>query len=131
MGVLYVTGDAADTLKEDFDAGPLFTAWGWRFEYCYDIADADITGLVEIIPLVMGLERGLFLPSGTMLVGLRTANDWEFTAGPDLSSSGVGLAFAFGKTHRVGALNVPISFAIVSNDEGLRYSITIGGNLQQ
>ncbi len=131
MGVVYVTGEAADTLKRDYDAGPVFSAFGWQFEFQYNIEDADITGLVELIPLALGMEQGVFLPSGSALVGLRTGNNWEFAVGPNLSMSGIAMTITVGKTYRVGSLNLPVNFAVVSNDTGLRYSITFGGNLQQ
>ncbi len=131
MGVVYVTGEAADTLEQDYDAGPVLSAFGWQFEFQYNIEDADITGLVELIPLVLGMEQGKFLPSGSALVGLRTGNDWEFVVGPNLSASGIGMTVSVGKTYRAGSLNLPVNFAVVSGDAGLRYSITFGGNLQQ
>ena len=35
----------------------------------------------------------------------------------------------YGKTTRVGDLSVPVNVAVVSGESGLRYSLTLGGNL--
>lgn len=36
FGLLYVTGEAAEILKTEYDAQPLVTAWGWQIEYQYE-----------------------------------------------------------------------------------------------
>lgn len=73
------------------------------------------TGVVELIPLIGGVEQGLFLPSLTFAVGLRTKNGFEFGAGPNISLAGVGLALAIEKNIPAGQLNFLINFSVVSS----------------
>lgn len=131
MGVVYFTGDAADGLEKGYGIGPALGAWGWQFEFQYDIEGADVTALLEVVPLALGMEAGEFFPSGSALVGLRNGSGWEFGVGPNFSESGVGIVGAIGKTYQLGTLNIPINLGAVSNEDGMRYSITLGGNLEQ
>ena len=41
----------------------------------------DFVGLIEWIGLVGGIEKGLFLPSVSALMGIRRANGFEIAAG--------------------------------------------------
>ncbi len=131
MGLICVTGEAADKLKAGYDAGPLLTAWGWQWEYQYETSEDGPTGLVEFVPFIAGMEQGLPIPVANVLFGMRTATDREFAVGPNLSLSGIGLTVALGKTFRAGPMNLPVNFALVSNAEGVRYSITFGWNIRQ
>jgi hypothetical protein len=77
-----------------------------------------------------GLERGVALPSLTWLVGLRSAGGAEFGLGPNVTPAGVALAVAGGVTFRSGALNVPVTFAVVPSKAGMRVSMLTGFNLR-
>jgi hypothetical protein len=131
FGLLYVTGEAAEILKTEYDAQPIVTAWGWQIEYQYESSLNGPTGLVEFVPLIAGMEQGLAIPTANVLLGLRTANDNEFVVGPNVSPSGIGLTAAVGKTFHAGPLNLPVNLAIVSNGQGVRYSVTFGWNIRQ
>lgn len=48
-------------------------------------------GLIEIIPLIGGIEQGIFLPSITGIIGYRNSAGHEIGVGPSLSLSGFGL----------------------------------------
>jgi hypothetical protein len=131
MGLIVVTGDAANELKAAYDADPVLTAWGWQFEWQYETSEDGPVGLIEVVPLIAGLDKGLPLPSANLLLGLRRSDGLEFSAGPNASPSGVGMTVAFGKTFQAGELNMPVNLAVVSNKSGLRYSVTFGWNLRQ
>lgn len=79
---------------------------------------------------VGGLEQGVTLPSLTWLVGLRSAGGAEFGLGPNVTPAGVALALAGGVTFRSGALNVPVTFAVVPSKAGMRVSMLTGFNLR-
>lgn len=128
IGITYITGKTADILKEEFDASPLITQFGWQFERNFFSMENGLTGVVELIPLVGGVEQGLFLPSLTFAVGLRSANGYEFGTGPNLSIAGAGLALAVGKNIPSGNLNFPINFSIVTSRKGARFSLLVGFN---
>ena len=100
------------------------TQYGWQWETRF--ADGyDVTGLVEWILLVGGIEKGLFLPSFSSLVGIRTSSNFEFAFGPNLSLSGVGAVVAIGKNFKVGELNLPINIAF---RPGIKRTREFGGD---
>ena len=148
-GLIAVTGRAADLLKAK-DISPVLTTWGWQFEYQYETSPEGPVGLVEFIPLITGMEQGLPVVSVNVLFGLRTADDWEFALGPNVGPAskwetdpmsgeeqyagqtvGIGLTAAVGRTFKAGPMNLPVNFAIVSNADGVRFSITFGWNMLQ
>jgi len=130
MGLVMVTGEAADQLEMAYDAGPMLTTWGWQFELQYGTEGADLEGIVEIIPLITGMDSELSFKSLNVLMGMRGADGFELCAGPYLSETGRGLTIAVGKTVRTGSMSLPINFAVTSTKEGARYSLTFGWNLR-
>jgi len=92
MGMSIITGEAADIFKQPessggFDANPVLFQFGYQFEVQY-LNEGSFQGLFEFIPLVSGLEQGLFIPSVTVLHGLRNnKNGLEFAFGPTFSYS--------------------------------------------
>ena len=92
--------------------GAAISQYGWQWESRF--ADGgDITGIVEWIVLVGGMEKGMFLPSASSMVGLRTAKGIEFAVGPNLSLGGIAMVFGAGYNFKFGKLNVPINIAYV------------------
>lgn len=79
-------------------------------------------GLVEWVALIGGMEKGMFLPSFSSLVGIRSEKGVEFATGPNLSTSGLGFVFAVGYNYTKGDLNLPINIAFVPNKQGPRNS---------
>ena len=102
-----LTDDAA----EFGEFGTAFmTQYGWQWETRF--ADGyDVTGLVEWVFMVGGLDQGLFLPSVSSLIGLRTSSNLEFALGPNLSLSGIGGVIAVGYNFKVGEINLPVNIA--------------------
>lgn len=91
MGVTGFTGETASYIKmseEDggYDALPLMFLFGYQFELQY-LTHGDFQALFEIIPNVTGLDQGLFLPSLSLMQGLRHKSGFEFAFGPILSFS--------------------------------------------
>jgi len=144
------SSDYADVAK-----GSLTSLYGWQWESRF--ADGgNVTGIVEWIALVGGMEKGKFLPSVSSMVGARTASGFEFAVGPNLSLSLLSMVFGMGYNFKSGNLNIPVNIAFVpgrkktyekrseSNDEGEevqvapidyhsgnRFSITVGFNLNK
>jgi hypothetical protein len=90
MGLTFFTGDAARVIrsKENFGgyAGyPYMFQFGYQFEKMY-LNEGNFQALFEFIPMVTGLDQGLFIPSFTLLNGLRNnQTGWEFAFGPTFS----------------------------------------------
>ena len=131
LGVAYISpGRAATQLKEEFNAQPFLSLFGWQFETQFFTLPSGTTGIIEFVPLIGGLEQGLFLPTASMLVGMRGASGIEFGVGPNLSLSGAAMVFAAGINVKSAEINFPVNFAVVASPAGLRYSILVGFNMR-
>jgi hypothetical protein len=92
--------------------GAAISQYGWQWESRF--ADGgDVTGIVEWIALVGGMEKGMFLPSVSSMVGVRTSKGIEFAVGPNLSLGGIAMVFGAGYNFKFGKLNVPVNIAYV------------------
>jgi hypothetical protein len=97
---------------DEIAKGNLTTLYGWQWESRF--ADAgNVTGIVEWVALVAGMENGKFLPSVSSLVGARTESGLEFAIGPNLSLGGIAMVFGVGYNFKSGNLNMPVNFAFV------------------
>jgi hypothetical protein len=96
--------------------GTLTSLYGWQWESRF--ADGgNVTGIVEWIALVGGMEKGKFLPSVSSMVGARTASGLEFAIGPNLSLGGIAMVFGMGYNFKSGNLNIPVNIAFVPGRE--------------
>ena len=122
IGATVVTaGSATDIIQNGLFPGDegfgysstaLITQYGWQLESKFMESD-DISGLVEWVFLVGGMERGLFLPSVSSLFGMRAKSGFEGALGPNLSLSGIGMVLAVGYTFTSGNLNIPVNLSFV------------------
>lgn len=87
MGLNYVFGENGQRLytskrQGGFEAFPMMTQFGYQFETQY-LNEGNFQALFEYIPIVTGIDQGLFIPSFTLLNGLRNSRTgWEFAFGP-------------------------------------------------
>jgi hypothetical protein len=105
---------------------PLITQFGWQVEFEMFKSATGLTGVGQFVALAGGLERGIILPSGSMILGVRTVPGFEVGVGPNLSASGVGLALAAGAANNMGDFSVPLNVAVVMGADGARVSMLIG-----
>lgn len=112
IGVAYF-----ESLQVARDAGrgvnPLTTIIGYQFEKMY-LNRGDYQMLFEMIPMIVGLEQGMFIPSFSLLHGVRNnKTGLEIGVGPNVSLSfagyQAGLVFAAGINMRAGDLNFPLN----------------------
>ncbi|MBK0404352.1 hypothetical protein I5M27_15245 [Adhaeribacter sp. BT258] len=128
---LIAEGELSRKLDREFEASRLLTQFGWQFETQIFMSDRGTSGLLELIPLIGGLEQGLFLPSISGIIGLRGKSGFEVGVGPNVSLAGAGLVFATGATIKSGNMNYPLNFAFVPSKEGARYSFMVGFNYRK
>lgn len=131
VGVTYVANnDFSKDMKDKLGitVEPFLTQFGWQFETRFFKLPSGTSGLVEGVLLVAGLEQGVFLPSGSLLIGLRNSKGVEFGFGPNVSLSGAAFVFAVGVTLRSHDVNFPINFAVVPSSDGARFSLLFGFN---
>jgi hypothetical protein len=131
FGMTWLSGDIVDTVasRHGLDIAPVITQFGWQFEHQFASLDEGPVALNEFILLVGGLDQGVFLPSLTWLVGVRTPGNFEFGVGPNVTPLGVALAISSGITFKSGALAVPVNMAIVPSRQGMRASVLTGFNI--
>ena len=134
LGLVYISASPSSTflngdleLDDLFDEGrsdyakvakgTLTSLYGWQWESRF--ADGgNVTGIVEWIALVGGMEKGKFLPSVSSMVGARTASGLEFAIGPNLSLGGIAMVFGVGYNFKSGNLNIPVNIAFVPGRKG-------------
>jgi len=92
--------------------GAVMSQYGWQWESRFS-DEGQVTGIVEWIALVGGMEKGMFLPSVSSMVGVRTASGVEFAVGPNLSLGGIAMVIGAGYNFKFGKLNVPVNIAYV------------------
>ncbi len=89
MGVTFFSGETAEILKMKealggMDAMPVMFQFGYQFEVKY-LNQGNFQALFEFIPVITGLDQGKFIPSFSILNGMRHNRfGWEFAFGPNL-----------------------------------------------
>lgn len=87
MGATFFTGEPATILMAEkaqggYNAFPVMFQFGYQFEQQY-LASGQFQALFEFIPMVTGLDQGLFIPSFTVMNGIRANRlGFEFAFGP-------------------------------------------------
>ncbi|MCB0646632.1 MAG: hypothetical protein KDC49_08210 [Saprospiraceae bacterium] len=90
MGYTFVSGLNAEILRRPenqggYDALPYYFQIGYQFEKQY-LSEGKWQALVELIPVISGMDQGLFVPSISILNGIRSnKNGVEFAIGPTFS----------------------------------------------
>tara|TARA_R110001592_G_scaffold62377_6_gene190901 strand:- start:10909 stop:11490 length:582 start_codon:yes stop_codon:yes gene_type:complete len=123
LGFTFISaGPIADVLNEGFDndiemngsTGSAFTTlYGWQWESRFADGGGQVVGIVEWIVLVGGMEKGMFLPSASSIIGARMDNGLELGVGPNLSLSGIGMVFGIGYNFKSGNLNLPVNISVL------------------
>jgi hypothetical protein len=116
--------------EHDIEVRPLISQFGWQFEKQFYSKKGGLTAVNEWVVLVGGLEQDVVLPSLSWVVGLRTPEGLEFGIGPNVTPAGTALVVAAGMTIRSGILNVPLNFAVVPSNSGVRVSMLAGFNFR-
>ena len=122
-GTIITPGASTDFIQNGFFPGndgwnpngaptAFVSQYGWQLETRFIDGD-EISGLVEWVFLVGGMERGLFLPSVSSLFGMRAKGGFEAALGPNLSLSGIGMVLAVGFTIQTETLNIPLNLSFV------------------
>ncbi|MEW6468479.1 MAG: hypothetical protein AB1458_06110 [Bacteroidota bacterium] len=87
MGFSYTLGEAGKVLTGPLNKGgynmfPVMFQFGWQKEWQY-LSAGNFQGLIEVLPMISGLESGKIIPSLTLMNGFRIGKaGWEFAFGP-------------------------------------------------
>ena len=114
--------------------GRASSQFGWHAEHQASPGRHGPAFLVETVLLVAGLERSAFVPTATLVFGMRTPSSFEFGIGPSVTLGGSesqpvrsGIVFAAGHSFRVGGIRVPVNLAYAPGRDGDdRWSLVTG-----
>lgn len=144
IGLTAITGGiAADYLRQEGKA-LLMTQFGWQLETRLFQSSTGLQGMMEMIPMVGGMEQGRFVPSLSVLCALRGREGFEFGLGPQFYvgvkeggalfsdnyhlAPSTALVLAMGRNFEVGEVNFPINFVLVPATDGVKVSLVVGFN---
>ena len=132
IGVTYLSKSVTDQIEKTFETTlePVIIQFGWQFETQFFTTSKGVTGVSEWIPLIGGFEQDKFIPSLSWLIGMRSAEGFEFGAGPNVSLSGTSLILAAGLNFRSAEINFPINLGYSLSKTGGRYSLLFGFNIR-
>lgn len=126
MGVTYVSGARAHERLREYGLRPVMSQFGWHFEQLIDPRAGAPMFVVQEVFLIGALDQNTAIPSGSLLMGIRLPNGFEFGMGPNVTPVGVALAFGIGKSLRYGSVTLPINLAFVKSRDALRVSFLFG-----
>ena len=129
LGFTVLSARIIDKARENnISLSPVISQFGWQFETRLFRLPNGVSGLVEFVPLVGGLEQGHFLPSVSGLLGVRGPKGFEFGVGPNLTLLGPSLVLAVGTSIQSNGINFPINLAVAPSSDGARISLLVGFN---
>lgn len=133
--------DEAQVIQYDLDGprvgvtfmpnGEPRTQFGWHIENQAAPGTRGPWFLVERIFLVGGVERSEFIPSGTLVFGVRTPSGFEFGVGPSVTlgpqAITTAIVVAAGQTVNYGGIRVPLNLAVAMSqrDGESSYRVTL------
>jgi hypothetical protein len=119
--------------------GSMRTQFGWHVENQAAPGSRGPWFLVERIFLIGGVEQSQFIPSGTLIFGVRTPSSAEFGIGPSVTISQYGLTSAIvlaaGHSANFGGIRVPVNVAVALSQRdkvtGVRVTMITGWAIKQ
>jgi hypothetical protein len=123
-------GLAAEEIR-DRGKTPFITQFGWQFETRIFTLKDGTSGLFEFVPLIGGIEQGMFLPSLSAMFGMRGKKGTEFAFGPNLSLTGAGMVFAVGSSFHSENVYFPINLAVVPSVSRMDDQYDANGTYEQ
>jgi hypothetical protein len=137
LGISFVTGNGDLWHRlEDERMGRSISQFGWHFEYQVIPDGGGPQFVVQLVPLIAGVEYGKFIPSGTLAMGVRFPSGIEFGLGPNILLVGkdtngktpakTALVLGIGKSFNYGGVSIPLNLVYATNPDGNRVSIIFG-----
>jgi hypothetical protein len=117
--------------------GTATSQFGWHFEHQAAPGTRGPWFIVERVFLVGGMEQNVFMPSGTLVFGLRLPNSFEFGVGPSATLGGreffnTAIVIAAGQSFRAGGIRIPVNAAVaVARNGENRYTLVTGWAIRE
>jgi hypothetical protein len=118
--------------RQEAGLEPIMTLFGWQFERQIISSDGGTQALLEVVPLVGGVEQGELNLSVAWLAGLRGRSGVEAGAGPNITwnrdsqTFSTSMQVAGGISIPVGDFSVPLNMAVGVAKGGPRISVLVG-----
>jgi len=116
LGCTYIgEGTASDYIK-DLAKVPFVSQIGWELEARIFSTEKGIAAMAECYFLMAGMEQGLFMPSGSVLIALRDREGLELAVGPNFSYYDkfiLGMEFSVGTTLHFSDVHFPVNISFV------------------
>ncbi len=130
MTIVPGNGELKDRLSEH-GVGRTLSQFGWHFEHRVRFQRTGPAFVIEFVPLVGGVEYGRFIPSASLLFGIRFPMGFEFGMGPNIIAGGKdvlnsALVIAIGKTFDYDGVSIPLNLAFVTSPLGNRLGLVFG-----
>jgi hypothetical protein len=111
---------------------PALTLFGVTLEERILLGETKSHFAFQEVLLIGGLEQGIALPEGAVLIGYRDYSGFEFGIGPILHVGGISVVAALGWTFSYQGAYVPVDFSFIIPNEirPASISITTGFNFQ-
>jgi len=135
-GYIFQTSAAFTASLRDFyptgDYFPAMTLFGITVEERILLGNTRSHFAFQEIVLVGGLEQGIAMPEGAILIGYRDYSGLEVGIGPILHPAGFGVVAAVGWTFSYKGVHVPvdIGFTIPNAERPALLSLTTGFNFE-
>jgi hypothetical protein len=130
MGFTYMAyikpGSDADREFTDRGLDHLMSLFGWHVEQIIRPQQGGPMFVIQEVAMVAGVDQGLFIPSGSVLFGIRFPSGLEFGMGPNMTPLGPAMAVGIGKSLRYGGVSLPFNIAIVRSKDALRTTFAFG-----
>ncbi len=131
LGLTIIPGNSELYGKlDEAGMGRTVSQFGWHFEYQVIPEGGGPQFVVEIVPLIGGVEYGKVMPSTSLIMGIRFPSGLEFGMGPNLLGTDEGvkssLVLAIGKTIDYGGVSIPLNIAFTTSPAGRRISFIFG-----
>jgi hypothetical protein len=131
MGVTFVSGARGREVMAEHSLTSPMSQFGWHFEQITRPRGGGPMFVVEEVLLFGAVEQGTIVPAGTLLLGIRFPNGFEFGMGPNATPVGTALAIGVGYRLQYGGVAVPFNVALVTSPGALRISVLTGYALRQ
>lgn len=118
-------------------SGAATSQFGWHFEHQAAPGARGPWFIVERVFLVSGMEADRFMPSATLVFGMRMPNSFEFGVGPSAAIGGpnglsTAIVIAAGQSFRAGGIRIPVNVAVAMTKDGEnRFSLMTGWAIRE
>ncbi|MBN1893043.1 hypothetical protein JW906_01040 [bacterium] len=131
LGITYLPGNRKLVQElEDKKVGKVLSQFGWHFEHQIIPEGGGPSFVVELVPLIAGVEYGTLIPTASLAMGIRFPGGIEFGLGPNIligtENLHTSLVIAFGKSFNYSGVSIPLNLVCATSPDGNRFSFIFG-----